>query len=194
MQDLTAAQAKTLGKQADAEVVIIGKAVAKLYGDVGGGHEVGPGRPLGKSGPDGHGPGHRDDHDQHAAACISPTSAPGTEALKKAANLAADEMMTKILAVYSQGSGRHAAGHDHDHRPEQDAVRKVQGCAQEPGARHQGPARAELQRNSTAKISVDSKTSAQQLSDELVLKDFGTFCVEVVSSTANTLELKVAPK
>jgi len=45
-----------------------------------------------------------------------------------------------------------------------------------------------------AKISVDSKNSAQTLSDELVLKDFGTFAVEVVSSTANSLELKVTPK
>jgi len=28
----------------------------------------------------------------------------------------------------------------------------------------------------------------------LLLKDFGTFTVEVISSTANALELKVAPK
>ena len=48
--------------------------------------------------------------------------------------------------------------------------------------------------NNIAKIEVDSKTSAQALSDELVLKDFGTFSVEVVNSTANSLELKVAPK
>ena len=46
----------------------------------------------------------------------------------------------------------------------------------------------------TAKISVDSKNSAQSLSDELVLKNFGTFSVEVVSSTANSLELRVTPK
>ena len=46
----------------------------------------------------------------------------------------------------------------------------------------------------TAKISVDWKGSAQSLSDELLLKDFGTFAVEVVGSTANSLELRVAPK
>jgi DNA/RNA endonuclease YhcR with UshA esterase domain len=47
---------------------------------------------------------------------------------------------------------------------------------------------------STAKISVDSKNSAQTISDELLQRDFGTFTVDVVSSTANTLELKVMPK
>lgn len=46
----------------------------------------------------------------------------------------------------------------------------------------------------TAKISVDSKNSAQTLSDEILLKDFGAFTVEVMSSTANSLELKVTPK
>ena len=45
-----------------------------------------------------------------------------------------------------------------------------------------------------AKIQVDSKQSAQALSDELTLKDFGGFSVEVVGSTANSLELRVAPK
>jgi hypothetical protein len=45
-----------------------------------------------------------------------------------------------------------------------------------------------------AKLSVDSKSSAQMLSDELSLKDFGTFSVEIMGSTANSLELKVTPK
>jgi len=43
-------------------------------------------------------------------------------------------------------------------------------------------------------MSVDSKNSAQINFDELSLKDFGSFAVEVVSSTANQLELKVVPK
>jgi hypothetical protein len=48
--------------------------------------------------------------------------------------------------------------------------------------------------NGVAKVSVDLKGSAQTLSDELSLKDFGTFTVEVAGSTANSLELKVMPK
>jgi len=43
-------------------------------------------------------------------------------------------------------------------------------------------------------MSVDSKNSARIICDELSLKDFGTFCVEVVSSTANQLEFRVVPK
>jgi len=39
--------------------------------------------------------------------------------------------------------------------------------------------------NGVARTSVDSKNSAQSDSDELSLKDFGTFSVEVVSSTAS---------
>ena len=46
----------------------------------------------------------------------------------------------------------------------------------------------------TAKISVDSKNSVQLLSDELLLRDFGTFAVEIVGSTANSLVLKVTTK
>jgi len=46
----------------------------------------------------------------------------------------------------------------------------------------------------TAKITVDSKNSAQTLSDEILLRNFGAFSVEVVGSTANSLELKVTPK
>jgi hypothetical protein len=46
----------------------------------------------------------------------------------------------------------------------------------------------------TAKISVDSKNNAQTLSDDILHKDFGAFSVEVMSSTANFLELKVTPR
>ncbi len=47
---------------------------------------------------------------------------------------------------------------------------------------------------STARISVDSKVSAQALSFDLSHGDFGTFGVEVVGLTASSLELKVTPK
>ncbi len=45
IQDLSADQARTLGNQADAEVVIVGKAVSRLYGEVGGGMEQSTGKP-----------------------------------------------------------------------------------------------------------------------------------------------------
>jgi hypothetical protein len=46
----------------------------------------------------------------------------------------------------------------------------------------------------TARISVESQYSVQILSDELLLRDFGTFTVEVTGSTANALELNVTAK
>jgi hypothetical protein len=41
---------------------------------------------------------------------------------------------------------------------------------------------------------VESKSSAQALADELLLRNFGTFGVQVTAQTANTIELKVVPK
>lgn len=49
-------------------------------------------------------------------------------------------------------------------------------------------------KGTTARIYVDSKVSALALSDDLSHRDFGTFAVEVIGSTASSLELKVTPK
>ncbi len=192
VQNLSAAQARTLANQADAEVVIIGKAVAKLYGEVGGGLKSVQADLSAKA--------VRTDTGQviaattqHAAGVhIAETSA-GAEALRKVANLAADDLMTKILAVYSKETG--------GTRPVNITITglsKTQFVKFKDVLRNQVRGIKDLHErsfsNSTAKIEVDSKSSAQALSDELALKDFGTFSVEVVNSTANTLELKVAPK
>jgi hypothetical protein len=189
--DITANQARTLGSQADAEVVIIGKAVAKFYGDVGGMKSVqadltakavrtDTGQVIAAS-------------TTHAAAVHITELTAGTEALKKAANQAADDMMGKILAVYQKETG--------GTRPVSIAISglsKAEFVKFKDVLRNQVRGIKDLHergfKGTTAKISVDSKTSAQQLSDELVLKDFGTFSVEVVGSTANSLELRVAPK
>ncbi len=192
VQNLSAAQARTLANQADAEVVIIGKAVAKLYGEVGGGLKSVQADLSAKA--------VRTDTGQviaattqHAAGVhIAETSA-GAEALRKVANLAADDLMTKILAVYSKETG--------GTRPVNITITglsKTQFVKFKDVLRNQVRGIKDLHErsfsNSTAKIEVDSKSSAQTLSDALALKDFGTFSVEVVNSTANTLELKVAPK
>jgi hypothetical protein len=190
--DLTANQAKTLGAQADAEVVIIGKAVAKLYGEVGGGLKSVQADLTAKA--------VRTDTGQviaastaHAAAVHITELTAGTEALKKAANQAADDMIEKILAVYQKEAG--------GTRP---VAITVTGLSKAAFVKFKDVLRNQVRgikdmhersfSGTTAKISVDSKTSAQLLSDELVLKDFGTFSVEVVGSTANSLELRVAPK
>jgi hypothetical protein len=130
---------------------------------------------------------------QHSAGVHVTDVSAGNEALRKVGNLAAEDLMTKILAIYSREVG--------GTRPVAITItglNKTQFVKFKDVLKTQVRAIRDVHERgftgTTAKISVDSKSSAQQLSDELVLKDFGTFSVEVVGSTANSLELKVAPK
>ena len=192
IQNLTAEQARTLGNQADAEVVIVGNAVAKLYGDVGGGMKSVQADLSAKA--------IRTDTGQviatattHAAAVHITDTTAGIDALKKASNQAAEQMMEKILAVYSR-----EAGGTRSVDITITGLNKTQFVKFKDVLRNQVRGIKDLHERSfngtTARISVDSKVSAQTLSDDLLLRDFGAFTVDVVSSTANSLELKVSPK
>jgi hypothetical protein len=192
VQDLNAAQAQTLGNQADAEVVITGKALAKLYGDIGGGMMSVQADVSVKA--------IRTDTGQviasattHGAAVHITPEAAGIDALKKASQSAADQMMEKILAVYSR-----EAGSTRSVNITITGLNKTQFAKFKDVLKNQVRGIKDLHERGfnggVAKISVDSKSSAQVLSDELLLKDFGAFGVEVVGSTANSLELKVTPK
>ena len=192
VQNLTVTQAKTLAAQADAEVVIIGQAVAKLYGDIGGGMKsvqadlsaravrVDTGQVIAAS-------------TTHAAAVHISELTAGNDALKKASSQAAEEMIGKILAIYSKETGG-----TRSINITVSGLSKMQFVKFKDVLRNQVRGIKDLHERSfagnTAKISVDAKGSAQSISDELLLKDFGTFTVEVISSTANALELKVMPK
>lgn len=192
VQDLSVAQAKTLAAQADAEVVIIGKAIAKLYGEVGGGMKsvqadlsaravrIDTGQVIATA-------------TTHAAGVHISEITAGTDALRKASNQAADEMIEKILAVYSKETGGTRSVNITI-----TGLNKTQFAKFKDVLQNQVRGIKDLhERNfsgTTAKISVDSKNSAQTLSDEILLRNFGAFTVEVVTSTANSLELKVTPK
>ena len=192
VQDLSATQARTLGNQAHAEVVITGKGIAKLYGNVGGG--------LMSVQADVSLRAVRTDTGQvlatamtHAAAVHISEITAGNDALKKAATEAADQLTTKILAQYAKEVG--------GTRPINITVsglNKTQFVKFKDVLRNQVRGIKGLNersfQNGVAKLSVDSKNSCQILSDELSLKDFGTFAVEVVNSSANQLELRVVPK
>ncbi len=192
VQDLTADQARTLGNQADAEVVIVGKAVAKPYGDIGGGMKSVQADLSVKA--------IRTDTGQilasattHGAAVHITEETAGIEALKKAANDAAQQMLEKILAVYSR-----EAGGTKSVNITVNGLTKTQFVKFKDVLKNQVRSIKDIHERSfsgtTARLSVDAKGSAQSISDELLLRDFGTFAVEVVSSTANSLELKVTPK
>ena len=192
VEDLSVAQAKSLAGQADAEVVIIGKAVAKLYGDIGGGMKsvqadlsaravrIDTGQVIATA-------------TTHAAAVHISEITAGTDALKKASNQAADEMIEKILAVYAKETGGTRSVNITIN-----GLNKTQFAKFKDVLQNQVRGIKDLHERSfsgtTAKISVDSKNSAQTLSDEILLRNFGAFSVEVVGSTANSLELKVTPK
>jgi hypothetical protein len=191
-QDLTAEQARTLGNQAGAEVVIVGKAVSKLYGDTEGG--------MKSVQADLSVMAIRTDTEQiiassttHGAAVHIIDETAGIEALRKAANDAARQMAGKILTVYSREAGNTRSVHI-----TVIGLNKTQFVKFKDVLKNQVRSIKDLHEQSfsgsTAKISVDAKGSAQAVSDELLLKDFGTFAVEMVGSTANFLELKVIPK
>jgi hypothetical protein len=192
VQDLSVQQARTLGNQANAEVVITGKGLAKLYGNVGGGLKsvqadlslravrTDTGQVLATA-------------TTHAAAVHISEITAGNDALKKAATEAAEQLTTKILAQYSK-----EVGGTRSVNITVNGLNKTQFVKFKDVLRNQVRGIKGLNersfQNGVAKMSVDSKSSAQIISDELSLKDFGTFSVEVVSSTANQLELRVVPK
>jgi len=129
----------------------------------------------------------------HAAAVHISEVTAGNDALKKAATEAAEQLTTKILAQYAK-----EVGGTRSVNITIDGLNKTQFVKFKDVLRNQVRGiKAVNERsfqNGVAKMSVDSKNSAQIISDELSLRDFGTFSVEVVSSTANQLELKVVPK
>jgi hypothetical protein len=192
VQDLNADQARMLGSEAGAEVVITGKAVSKIQGEVGGGMKSAQADISARA--------VRTDTGQviasattHAAAVHISEVTAGIEALKKAANEASDQMLAKILAVYSK-----EVGGLRSINITINGLDKTQFVKFKDALRNQVRSIKDLHERSfsgtTAKISVDSKSSTQVLSDELLSRNFGSFTVEIISSTANTLELKVTPK
>ncbi len=192
VQDLSVDQAKTLGAQADAEVVIIGKAIAKRFGEIGGGMisaqadlsaravRIDTGQIIATA------------STRAAAVQVSDTTA-GMEALKKAANEAADDLMGKILAVYAKETSGNRSVNITINGLNKTQFAKFKNMLQDQ-VRGIKAIHERSFSGSTAKIAVESKNSAQDLSDEILRRKFADFTVEVVSSTANSMDLQVTPK
>lgn len=189
--DLSAVQAQTLGGQAGAEVAIIGKAVSRIQGVIGGlrsaqadislkAVRIDTGQVLASA-------------TANAPAVHTTDLTAGNEALKKAAAKAADQLTEKILAAYSKESG--------GTRP---VNITITGLSKSQFVRFKDMLKNQVRgikdihersfNNGIARISIDYKGSAQVLSDELSSKNFSDFTVNITASTANTLELTVLPK
>lgn len=192
--DLTDQAALTLGKQADAEVVIVGKALAKSIGSIAGSPmksvqanislraiQVDDGRILSSG-------------TEHAAAVHIDEVTAGVEALKKASSMISDKLMEDIIKNFQKRVGAATTvqlivfglSQPQDlqkfKKILQGQVRGVEGIYERSFAA------------GVAKIDLDVKGSAQSMADELARKKFRDFHIQVIKSTWNTIELQVSPK
>ena len=184
----------TLGKQADAEVVIVGKALAKSIGLVAGtamksvqanislrAIQTDNGSVLSSGA-------------EHAAAVHIDEVTGGVEALKRASAKMAEKMMDDIIKNFQKRVGATTlvqiiinglSGHE-DLRKFKDMlkgqVRGVEGIHERSFS------------GNVAKMDVDVKGSARSLSEEISRKSFKEFAVKVTSTTWNTIEINLSPR
>jgi len=184
----------TLGKQADAEVVIVGKALAKSVGNIAGtamksvqanislrAIQADDGRVLSSGA-------------EHAAAVHIDEVTAGAEALKKASVKISDKMIGDIIQNFQKRVGATTLVQlnitglsDHEDLVKfknilQSQVRGVEGVYERSFS------------GNAARIVVDIKGSAQSLSEELSRKSFKEVAVKVVGRTWNTVEVNVTAR
>ncbi len=183
-----------LGKQADAEVVIVGKALARSIGSIAGTAmksaqanislrviQTDNGRVLSSG-------------SEHSAAVHIDEVTSGVEALKKASAKISEKMMDDIIKNFQkrvtattlvQVIVNGLSGPDDLRRLKnmlQGQVRGVEGIYERGFT------------GNVAKIEIDLKGSAQTFSDEIGRKNFKEFTVKVLNFTWNTVEINVTPK
>jgi hypothetical protein len=192
--DINDRAAITLGKQADAEVVIVGKALAKSIGAVAGTAmksaqanislrviQIDNGRVLSSGA-------------EHSAAVHIDEVTSGVEALKKASAKISEKMMEDIIKNFQKRVASTTlvqvivngiSGPDDLRKFKnmvQGQVRGVEGIYERGFT------------GNAAKIEIDLKGSAQSFADEIGRKTFKEFAVKVLNSTWNTVEIQVTPK
>lgn len=189
--DLTDGSAITLGKQADAEVIIVGKALAKSMGNIAGTSmksvqanislrviQTDNGQVLSSG-------------TEHAAAVHIDEVTAGVEALKKASAKIADKMMDDIIKNFQKRFGATTlvqlivtglSG--------QEDLRKFRNMLQGQVRGVEGIYERSFSGN-VAKMDVDMKSGTQSLADEVSRKSFKEFEVKVISRTWNTIEIHV---
>lgn len=192
--DLTDQAAITLGKQAEAEVVIVGKALAKSIGAIAGSPmksvqanislraiQIDDGRILSSG-------------TEHAAAVHIDETTAGVEALKKASVKVSEKLMDDIIQNFQKRVGATTTVQLTIFglaRPQdlqkfknilQGQVRGVEGIYERSFT------------GGVAKMDLDVKGSAQSLADELARKNFRDFKIQIMKRSWNTIELQVMPK
>ena len=192
--DLNDRAAITLGQQADAEVVIVGKALAKSVGSIAGTSmksvqanislraiQTDNGRVLSSG-------------TEHAAAVHIDEVTAGAEALRKASVKISDKMIDDIIKNFQkrvaattlvQLTVTGLSGHPDLLKFKNMIQSQVRGVERIHERSFSG---------NVAKMEVDLKGSAQSFSEEISRKSFNEFVVKVVSSTWSTVEINVTPR
>lgn len=192
--DLNDRAAITLGKQADAEVVIVGKALAKSVGSVAGTamKSVQANISLRVIQTD-NGVVLSSDSEHSAAVHIDEVTG-GVEALKKASAKISEKIMDDIIKNFQKRLGATTLVQvivNGLSGPED--LRKFKNMLQGQVRGVEGIYERSFMGN-VAKIEIDLKGSAQSFSDEIGRKSFKEFAVKVLGSTWNTVEINVTPK
>jgi hypothetical protein len=192
--DLSNQNAITLGKQVDAEIVIIGKALARSVGSIAGTSmksvqanismraiQIDNARVLSSG-------------NENAAAVHIDEVTGGAEAIKKASVKISDKMMEDILKNFQKRVGATTtvslvvfglAGADDIRKFKTSVLGQVRGV--------EGIHERSFSEN-MVKMDVDVRGSAQSISQDMSRKTFPDFAVKVIRSTWNTLEIQVSPK
>jgi hypothetical protein len=184
----------TLGKQVDAEIVIVGKVLAKSVGNIAGTSmksvqanislraiQIDNARVLSAG-------------SENAAAVHIDEITAGAEAIKKASVKMSDKLMDDIIKNFQKRVGATTlvqltifglAGAEELRKFKSSVLGQVRGV--------EGIHERSLAEN-VAKVDVDIKGNAQSLSQEMSRKDFPEFAIKVIRSTWNTLEVQVSPR
>jgi hypothetical protein len=192
--ELSNQNAITLGKQVDAEIVIVGKALARMSGNIAGtamksiqanvsmrAIQIDNARVLSSGA-------------ENAAAVHIDEVTGGSEAIKKASVKMSDKMMDDILKNFQKRVGASTtvqltvtglAGADDVRKFKTSVLGQVRGV--------EGIHERSFAEN-VVKMDVEIKGSAQTLSQEISRKTFPDFNLRVIRSSWNTLEVQVSPK
>ncbi|MFH2013272.1 MAG: flagellar assembly protein T N-terminal domain-containing protein [Pseudomonadota bacterium] len=186
--------AVSLGNQYDAEVVIVGKALAKLAGSVMGTSMKSVQANISAR-------AIRTDNgaiiasaNSHGAAVHIDEVTGGTEALKKASYDLASQLIDQIISTWGQEvSGTTMVQLTINGVSRYKDFTKLKNILQEQVRGVKGV----YQRNinaGVAKVDIDIKGDSQSLADELSSKNFGDFSINITSISQNSLELTIIPK
>jgi hypothetical protein len=192
--DLNDRGALALGKEVDAEIVIVGKAMARAVGFIAGTSMISAQANISLRAIQIDNARVLSSGSENAAAVHIDEVTAGSEALKKASAKISAKMMDDIIRNFQKRVGSSTlvqltvsglAGVDELRRFKSSVLGQVRGIEGVQERSFSG---------GTVKMDLEVRGTAQSLSQEISRKDFPDFVIKVTSSTWNTLEVQVSPR